>query len=170
MNRIRQSLIAILLLIGSIVGVTQDGGANHNASPYNIAVYDYTEAPHRATVQSIVADLNSVVYGMNYAPHFVYFSYPVKRCNDINPVGYAIKVCNFGAGNATIGSSTGVVPNAATLRVRVDVVSKTVYCHELMHITTGIADNNGARSDSCVWGYMSTFGPFDIEVLRQRWG
>jgi hypothetical protein len=45
-----------------------------------------------------------------------------------------------------------------------------VACHEFMHALTHIGDNYGAVADSCVWGYRSDPGRWDINLLYKHFG
>jgi hypothetical protein len=45
-----------------------------------------------------------------------------------------------------------------------------VLCHEFMHALTHIGDNYGAVADSCVWGYLSDPGRWDITYLYKHFG
>lgn len=48
---------------------------------------------------------------------------------------------------------------------------EAVACHEFMHILVHIGDNYGARpNDSCVWGWLSDPGQWDIARLYDYYG
>jgi hypothetical protein len=112
-------------------------------------------------------------------PIFIYTRLPDQVC------GAAITICS---GDITLvthdgrhpigltwpGESTGharVVLDQVDPRMDPFAARQWVLCHEMMHAATGIGDNEGAvPDDSCMWGWRTNLGSFDVHLLYQTYG
>lgn len=125
-----------------------------------LVVDDYTtQVWWGDTVERTVDDLNAVM--PKRGPRLVYVDHPDGGC----PAGKGIVVCSDTTGKSLPGVTYGytiIVSDGSAQQ-------QNVVCHEFMHVLTGIADNYDTRDDSCVWGRIDSPGPFDADLLKDRY-
>lgn len=155
-------VVLVLVLLALLVP-----GAEAGKKRETIVVRDYSPTHLEWYVEETVADFNAVL------PRRVRLRYVDRRgtpCPDT--VERGITICGGDTGART-GEVVQPKPRALIL-VRSGFVpipkgsGSNLICHELMHALTGIGDNYGALPDqSCVWGYLSAPGSWDVEQLRK---
>lgn len=141
-----------------------------SARPQTMTVNDGSGPGWGAAVAQTVQEFNAIM--PPGGPRLVYARQEPGACLGGKR---AIAVCGVSSlpGNVPPESqaySTGrfVYLLDATAHEPPAVVANTV-CHEFMHALTGIPDNEDSRSDSCVWGRLTSPGPFDVAQLAARY-
>jgi hypothetical protein len=139
-----------------------------------LVVRDSTSAAWDGVVEQTVADFNAVM--PQGGPQLRYERMDAQPCI-IHPTRRrrsVLDVCSIShLSSAALAHQRQLVIllNDAYTGPWYDQFRATVACHEIMHILTRVDDNDGALPDqSCVWGELSQPGPFDIDLLRQRYG
>jgi hypothetical protein len=145
-----------------------------------VVVYDYTSAAWDGVIAQTVADFNAML--PKAAPRFVYQRMDAAPCDGIPWTQRGIIACSsafvgYEDGIERGGLIRGTGGSHGNRHVRVELSERWsppqrpgVACHEMMHALTGIPDNYGANPDSCVWGTLSSPGPFDAAYAKKVYG
>jgi len=161
MPRVVVILLALLIVAGGVLPGETDARRDRKRI---IVIYDYTSDALTDVVSQMVAEFAAVM--PRSGPKLIY-----RRgegpCFDGHQQRNVYVVCSA---RSVPGGRDGFYSHYTH---RVDLLEgmpahheAPVVCHELMHALTGIPDNYDALPDqSCVWGSLSTPGPFDIEQL-----
>lgn len=147
-----------------------------------VVVFDLTSAAWDGVIAQTVADFNAVM--PKKAPLLVYQRMAAKDCAAIRGRDHkrGIVTCSTAAFSDVGGAAAGFFDN--DLRVKRYVLQFSdpyasanptqrarAACHELMHAYTGIRDNYHALPDtSCVWGSLTSPGPFDVAYAKRVYG
>ena len=166
-------VVAALVLLASTSTVLARAVWTSNS----IGVYDYTSAAWRPIVAATVEEFNAMLPAQ--APSLFYRVIGETPCDQISPTLHrgGIVVCTTPllSSGAERGRTEFYVNQGQLSRVRISLAEETnrelrdnTVCHEFMHATTGIPDNEGALPDtSCVWGDLSAPGSFDAQYARK---
>jgi hypothetical protein len=165
---------AALVLLASAATVLAQGAVWTSKS---VGVYDYTSAAWRPIVETTVAEFNAMLPAR--APSLNYQAMAETPCSQISQQLHrgGIVVCTAPslAADDERGRTEYFVTQGRLSRVRIllseassPLLHDNTVCHEFMHATTGIPDNDFARPDtSCVWGDLSAPGSFDAQFARK---
>ncbi len=138
-----------------------------------IPVFDYTSGTAWGPIIERQVDaLNDAL--PRGAPRFRYRDKREQSCDEIRRDRAAISICStkrlskFAATSTTRRES---IISEALIYLREDQISlgDNRVCHELMHAVTAVLDAYGTQPESCVRGSLSTFGAWDVNLLRQEY-
>ena len=165
--RVLLGFLALLLLVPAVPA----GGAAWAGK--KVPVYDYTSPAWEGVIAQTVAEMNAIL--PKKAPRLVYRRMPEVPCSQAPRRKEAIVVCLLAPGDPMPAHAAWWTDGQTILRAQIRLSpsvspgnERRVACHEFMHVTTGIRDNYGAAlSTSCVWGTLSSPGPFDVAHVKK---
>jgi hypothetical protein len=145
-----------------------------------VVVYDYTSAQWDGVIAQTVAGFNAML--PRTAPRLIYRRMDAVECVSIPWTQRGIIACSsstisYEDGVARGGLIRGTGGPHGNRHVRVELMEyvdaswrQQAACHEFMHAITGIPDNYGANPESCVWGSLTSPGPFDADYAKKMYG
>lgn len=176
-------IAVILLSVLVLMGLVGDVDAKKRKSRNTLIVHDYTSPPWDGVVSQTVNEFNAVM--PKRGPRLIYTRHEAASCD----IGHArvrktVKVCSLPEMNAAGRAHTRqqvILLNDTYTGDWYDQFRAMTVCHEFMHILTHVVDNNSYDPvtgittwplpyESCVWGVLNQPGPFDVDLLRQRYG
>ena len=179
----RTLLIALTLLLiapEALAGGGDRRDQRRKERPTRVIVADYTSPTWDGFVVQAVADFNAIL--PKSGPRLKYVRMDQVPCENLQvgtPRGKErkIMVCSGSDPRSPGGQSHGWWEAIRPTRIDLHegIMSRPeaageraiVLCHEMMHALTDIPDNYGAAPDtSCVWGSLSSPGPFDVAYIQ----
>jgi len=165
--RIVLAVLALFLLSPDVLA----GGAVWTGK--TVAVYDYTSPAWDGIIAQTVAEMNAML--PKQAPRLLYRRMAEVPCAQAPMRKKAIVVCLVGAGDPSPAHASWWTHQHSISRAQVRLSPsaspnnhRKEACHELMHVLTSIQDNYAAAPDtSCVWGNLSSPGPFDVAYAKK---
>jgi hypothetical protein len=133
--------------------------------PRTITVYDHTTAGWEGFVEKSVNDFRAVM--PKQGPRLLYQRGSPDVCAADITVCTGDTAPYWGLARGTRGNGNVVLTDVADAPPG---LRQAIVCHEMMHALTGIRDCYGCRPDSCVHGWRSTPGPFDVKKLARVFG
>ena len=167
--RFRSSLLIVTFVVTMLAHAANAARWREDVIP----VIDYTSGTAWGPIIEHQVDaLNDAL--PRGAPRFRYRDKREKSCDEIRRDRAAISVCStkrlskFAATSTTRRES---IISEALIYLREDQISlgDNRVCHELMHAVTAVLDAYGTQPESCVRGSLSTFGDWDVDLLRQEY-
>jgi hypothetical protein len=169
----------ILALALAFLGAGASSTLATNSPPVGyVRIEYYGHQDFAWMVQALTAELNAVTANLPRAPHFYMVDYPSTGCAQMQwPVPARVyQICT----SPFIAGANGLtwadpVNQRATVQVENSAATwpymKDLFCHELVHATTGALDGPFIYPDtSCMRGYLDTFGYWDWLNMRWWWG
>jgi hypothetical protein len=144
-----------------------------------VVVYDYTSAAWGGVIAQTVAEFNDML--PKNAPRLIYVRRTAVPCEAIptrRRKGDSLVVCST---TLIVHAGQTAGPRLVQLAdAPINPLAGTA-CHEFMHALTGIGDNyvlgiDGGWTwitpglDSCVWGWSTKPGSFDVAYAKKVYG
>lgn len=169
-------LVRIALLAATVAIVSSIVHRDANAARWNddvVSVYDFTGGTGWGPIIERQVDALNAALPPG-APRFRYRDKREHPCGDIRRDRAAISICSTKRLSKLAATSTtrrDSTISEALIFLREDQISlgDNRVCHELMHAATAVLDAYGTQPESCVRGSLSTFGKWDVELLRQEY-
>jgi hypothetical protein len=134
-----------------------------------LVIRDYTSASWQGVVAQTVQDFNAVM--PQGGPELRYERADEGACPQFRT--REVAVCLVAADSIAPAVGRVYVADKGAAHIVVSDAyrpTSVLLCHELMHVLTGVGDNYGALPDqSCVHGSLPYPGPFDVDLLGQRY-